>query len=202
MIMDCNEFRNSVADLFDREADPQVRTECERHVAECPSCRAYYDGLRSVDKLLRPQHSPVAMPRREVRLARRWQRIAAMFIGVALLGGVMWAVPFLAEYVGTRRAASEVSVKPSDETPLPPTGEPVQFDNVRLDSLLTVVAGHYGKAVLFRDDEAREMRLIMTWNPSDSLADFIGRLNRFEGLRIRLERDTLFVDGEVKDIDK
>ncbi|MBQ8050293.1 MAG: zf-HC2 domain-containing protein [Bacteroidaceae bacterium] len=194
--MNCNEFRNRVADLFDREAGPQMRTECERHMAECPSCRAYYDGLRSVDKLLRPQHSPVEVPRREVRLVRRWMRIAAMFVSIALLGGVAWAV------VGYRLKSSQTQTPQSAQvtTPLPLSegqggGSSIQFDNVRLDSLLSVVAGHYGKAVQFRDDEAREMRLIMTWNPADSLADFVSRLNRFEGLTLTLREDTLVVEA-------
>ncbi|MBQ8969039.1 MAG: zf-HC2 domain-containing protein [Bacteroidaceae bacterium] len=194
--MDCNEFRNRVADLFDREASPQVRTECERHMAECPSCRAYYEDLRSVDKLLRPQYSPVEMPHREVRPVRRWMRIAAMFIGIALLGGVAWAV------VGYRLKSSQTQTPQSAQltTPLPPRerqggGSSIHFDNVRLDSLLSVVAGHYGKVVQFRDDEAREMRLIMTWNPADSLADFVSRLNRFEGLTLTLREDTLVVES-------
>lgn len=194
--MDCNEFRNRVADLFDREASPQVRSECRRHMAECPSCRAYYDGLRSVDKLLRPQHSPVEMPRREVRLVRRWMRIAAMSVGVALLGGVAWAV------IGYRLKSSPTNEPPTAQvtTPLPPReeqggGPAVLFDDAPLDSILAVVAGHYGKVVQFRDDEAREMRLIMTWNPADSLADFVSRLNRFEGLTLTLREDTLIVEA-------
>lgn len=194
--MDCNEFRNRVADLFDREASPQVRSECRRHMAECPSCRAYYDGLRSVDKLLRPQHSPVEMPRREVHLVRRWMRIAAMSVGVALLGGVAWAV------IGYRLKSSPTNEPPTAQvtTPLPPReeqggGPAVLFDDAPLDSILAVVAGHYGKVVQFRDDEAREMRLIMTWNPADSLADFVSRLNRFEGLTLTLREDTLIVEA-------
>lgn len=198
--MDCNEFRNSVADLFDKEVAPQVQADCERHLAECPSCRAYYEGLRSVDKLLRPQHSPIAMPRREDPPVRRWQRIAAMLVGIALLGGVVWAIvsPRLKSTHAVAPQDNSVSITHPAREGQEEDGS-VYFDEVRLDSILTVVAGHYGKAVQFRNDEAREIRLIMMWNPADSLVEFIGRLNRFEGLQLTLKEDTLMVefnDGE------
>ena len=43
------------------------------------------------------------------------------------------------------------------------------------------------------------MRLIMTWQPTDSLGDFIGRLNMFEGLHLTLQADTLIVETEKKE---
>ncbi|MBO7129112.1 MAG: zf-HC2 domain-containing protein, partial [Prevotella sp.] len=43
--MDCKEFRNIVADLFDKDVDPQIKTECEKHISQCADCRAYYEDL-------------------------------------------------------------------------------------------------------------------------------------------------------------
>ena len=82
-MMTCNEFRNRVADLFDREADPQLRAELERHIGECPQCRAYYEELMGADELLRPRHSPVTMPSLGNRPVGRRHSIAAPLIGVA-----------------------------------------------------------------------------------------------------------------------
>ena len=56
--MDCMEFKNIVVDLFDRETDPQVKAESERHMAECDECKRYYDEMAHVTALLRPRHSP------------------------------------------------------------------------------------------------------------------------------------------------
>ena len=69
----------------------------------------------------------------------------------------------------------------------------VHFDNVPLDSVLTVVSAHYRKVVQFRDEAPRQMKLIMTWQPDAPLADFLDRLNAFDGLSLRMENDTIFV---------
>ena len=194
--MTCNEFRNRVADLFDREADPQLRAELERHIGECPQCKAYYEELKMADELLRPRHSPVEVPHRETRSARRWQRVAAMLIGVALLGGIAGAV--VVSRLKSPQTSDSQSAQVSATLPHgegQESGASIQFDNVRLDSILAVVSAHYGKTVQFRNDEARAVRLIMTWNPADSLADFVSRLNRFEGLALTLREDTLVVES-------
>ena len=76
---------------------------------------------------------------------------------------------------------------------------PVAFDNVPLDSILAVVSAHYGKAVSFRNADLRGMKLIMTWQPDASLADFLDRLNAFDGLRLSLQSDTIVVEEESTD---
>jgi hypothetical protein len=43
------------------------------------------------------------------------------------------------------------------------------------------------------------MRLIMTWQPTDSLPSLIGRLNLFEGIQLTLQADTLIVETEKKE---
>ena len=37
------------------------------------------------------------------------------------------------------------------------------------------------------------MKLMMTWQPDAPLADFLDRLNAFDGLSLRVENDTIFV---------
>jgi hypothetical protein len=76
---------------------------------------------------------------------------------------------------------------------------PVAFDNVPLDSILAVVSAHYGKAVSFRNADLRGMKLIMTWQPDASLADFLDRLNAFDGLSLSLQSDTIVVEEESTD---
>ena len=39
------------------------------------------------------------------------------------------------------------------------------------------------------------MKFITTWNPEDSLAAFIEHLNMFDGLRLTLQDDTIFVES-------
>lgn len=133
------------------------------------------------------------------RTRRRLWKIAAAFVGAVLMAGLLFAVvrPFM-------NSSEEVEK-------LPPSREgggrvleglqegAVVFQDAPLDSILTVVARHYGKVVQFRNEEVRTMRLIMTWQPTDSLASLIGRLNLFEGLQITLQADTLIVEIEKKE---
>lgn len=133
------------------------------------------------------------------RTRRRLWKIAAAFVGAVLMAGLLFAVvrPFM-------NSSEEVEK-------LPPSREgggrvleglqegAVVFQDAPLDSILTVVARHYGKVVQFRNEEVRTMRLIMTWQPTDSLASLIGRLNLFEGLQLTLQADTLIVEIEKKE---
>ena len=119
--------------------------------------------------------------------AHRWLRIAAMFAGVMLMAGIIFAAIRL---VSMKRQASGSTEVP---TLAQESASPVYFDNVSLDSILTVVSAHYRKAVTFRNEAPRNMKLIMTWQPDAPLTDFLDRLNTFDGLSLRVENDTIFV---------
>lgn len=43
--MTCDEFKNRIVDLFDNEVDLQTKSECEKHIAECDACKAYYEEM-------------------------------------------------------------------------------------------------------------------------------------------------------------
>lgn len=133
-----------------------------------------------------------------------YRKIAAAFAGAILMAGLLFAAvrPFLNSLSEAENASSA-----GDEAPSLTEGQgegllqegPVVFQDAPLDSILTVVARHYGKTVQFRNEEARTMRLIMTWQPTDSLSSLIGRLNLFEGLQLTLQADTLIVETEKKE---
>lgn len=135
-------------------------------------------------------------PLREgVRTVRpRWMRVAATFVGVLVVAAMAMAAIQLIrshyEQQETKAATLSVQHATLDNQRV----EPVRFDNVTLDSILTVVSAHYHKAVNFRDEEPRHMKLIMTWQPEASLTEFIERLNAFDGLSLQLQDDTIVVD--------
>ena len=126
-----------------------------------------------------------------LQLGQRF-RIAAVFLGAVLLCGLAWAViPHIISSHTDSPQSAQVT------TPLlqkSGDGSSVRFDDVRLDSILTVVSAHYGKAVSFRNEEAKGMKFIMTWDPDMPLSDFIDGLNLFDGLSLTLQRDTIFVE--------
>ncbi len=185
-------------------ADEDVR----KHYQMMVWLRESQDPSRSSLKEREKRPSPTSplkgeafsLPLRVVRMGR----YAAAFVGAVVMAGLLFAAvrPFLNSPSEAENASSA-----GDEAPSLTEGQGegllqeglVVFQDAPLDSILTVVAQHYGKVVLFRNEEVRTMRLIMTWQPADSLGEFIGRLNMFEGLQLTLQADTLIVETEKKE---
>ena len=128
------------------------------------------------------------------RPLHHWMRIAASFIGILFISGIAFAV---IQFMRNHSARPQVPQTEHVNTELvnQEAVAPVRFDDVRLDSILSVVSAHYGKAVRFRDEELRGMKLITTWNPADSLSAFIEHLNMFDYLHLTLQEDTIFVES-------
>lgn len=187
-------------------ADEDVR----KHYQMMVWLRESQDPSRSSLKEREKRPSPTSplkgeafsLPLRVVRMGR----YAAAFVGAVVMAGLLFAAvrPFLNSPSEAENASSA-----GDEARSLTEGQgegllqegPVVFQDAPLDSILTVVAQHYGKVVLFRNEEVRTMRLIMTWQPTDSLPSLIGRLNLFEGLQLTLQADTLIVETEKKEDD-
>ena len=82
--MKCNEFREKVADLFDKTIDKQTQAELDEHMKSCPECKAYYDELREAFDMLQPREVK-SEERRVLRLsfASSLWKTAAIFIAAA-----------------------------------------------------------------------------------------------------------------------
>ena len=120
-------------------------------------------------------------------------RIAASFIGILIISALAFAAYRVFTPAKELQPAEEANCQLS--TVNCQLSTPVRFEEVRLDSILTVVSSYYGKAVRFRDEELRGMKLITTWNPADSLSAFIEHLNMFDYLHMTLQEDTIFVES-------
>ena len=171
--------------------EPEAMTEAQlQELLSDEEVRKAYDVMADCKKLYqKPQQKPLSV--KWLQPGQRF-RIAAVFLGAVLFCGLAWAIiPRIMSSHTDSPQSAQVS------TPLPRSGgeeSSVRFDDVRLDSILTVVSAHYGKAVSFRDEEAKGMKFIMTWNPDMPLSDFIDGLNLFDGLSLTLQRDTIFVE--------
>ena len=127
----------------------------------------------------------------------RWNRMAAAFIGFIVISGLAFAAAyFLQDHSGQIR---ENATEANHSTPHAPIPTPVHFSNARLDSILTVVARHEHRAVSYHSETPRSLRFTITWNPDQSLADFLATVNEFEGLRLTDARDTIFVEQTAKE---
>lgn len=132
-----------------------------------------------------------------VKPSHRWLRIAAIFVGTLFLVGIAVAAWMsLTPNSFPKGERSECAQSVEMATPIRNEEAPVAFDNVPLDSILTVVSAYYGKAVSFRNADLRGMKLIMMWQPAAPLADFLDRLNAFDGLSLSLQSDTIVVEEE------
>ncbi|MDO5342803.1 MAG: hypothetical protein Q4F69_10190 [Bacteroidia bacterium] len=89
--MNCEEFKEKVVDLFDKNVDGKTKSECEQHVSQCPECKKYYKELRQAFEEIHPNVEPVSKKnkRRPMIINRYRQTIAmaAMFILGVIIGG-------------------------------------------------------------------------------------------------------------------
>ena len=123
------------------------------------------------------------------------KKLAAIFIGVILLSGIAYAaIHLMTRSTADDQQSSMVNGQRSMVNVQSP--DPVRFEDVRLDSILSVVSAHYTKAVSFSDDEVKAIKFILTWQPDAPLDDFIDGMNMFDGLQLTLQRDTIFVEAQ------
>lgn len=181
----------------------------------CPSDRALREALRNIQQNIDSSPLPEDFEERVMsriremekqkqslphlstgrrRLTFAFRRVAAVLLAVAIIGGMAYAMVRMiggslmpADRNAGNDALSQTELAANN------VGESVLFDNVRLDSIVGIVAAHYGRQVCFLDEDVREVRLSTTWRRDTLLGAFIGTVNEFEGLMLRDEHDTIFV---------
>ncbi len=116
--MKCNEFKEKVADLFDKTIDMQTQAELDEHMKSCPECKAYYEELRETFDMLQPKEveseerrEKSAPPAPELCLTSStvgsslW-KAAAIFIAAAFLCGLSFAAYHA---ISSRKTAEEIA---------------------------------------------------------------------------------------------
>ena len=139
---------------------------------------------QDIEALLQPVGRPVPL----------WRRIAAVALAVFLVGGLVWATVRLTIPRPSPRSAccDSIATIQSDGKAAPADSVRL-FVDTRLDSLLTIVARHYGRTLCLQSEDLAGMRLLTKWYVRRPLSAFVESMNEFEGLRLTDERDTLFV---------
>ena len=132
----------------------------------------------------------------EPKPSRRWMRMAASFIAVALLSGLAYAAYHFLSPQSTE-PSTETTIAESKTDDASSTDDAlVRFADIRLDSILTVVGSHYRHQVCFQEETLRNLRFTIAWDSVQPLGIFLDNVNEFEGLRLSDERDTIFVHAE------
>lgn len=127
---------------------------------------------------------------------RPWlRRIAAIVAGAFLVGGLAWAaVRYMAPPRGPRPLCCDTIATYGDKE-----DSVLLFADARLDSLLGIVALHYGRTLCIHSEEVTKMRVLAKWYADKPLSVFIESMNEFEGLCLTDERDTLFVSSKEEE---
>ena len=146
------------------------------------------------------------------RRGRGWMKIAASFIGVLLVSGIAFAaIHIVRHYVGedvpTPPQETEIAiphqqvalddtvkVEKTDTIASKATMEPVVFDNVPLEEMLSEIAAHYDAKVSFSNDKVRQLRFRFVWNPQQGIDQAVGDLNQFESLTITINNNQITVE--------
>ena len=105
--MKCNEFKEKVADLFDKTIDMQTQAQLSEHMKSCPECKAYYEELRETFDMLQPKEVK-SEERRVLRpgFASSLWKTAAIFVVAAFLCGLSFAAYHA---ISSRKTAEEIA---------------------------------------------------------------------------------------------
>lgn len=152
------------------------------------------DTLQQVDDGDKPHHPATPL----------WRKIAAAVVGVCLLSGVAYAavvsgvfssspkqdIANVADSVATVGKTQYVEVKNDGKT----IDVKKVFENATLEQVLHDIGYVNRKAVAFRTDSVRLLRLYYQWDSRHGLDKNIEELNRFEKINITIKADSLIVD--------
>ena len=132
-----------------------------------------------------------------------FKKVAAILISIITISGLAFAaIHFVRNHEGkpaeTEQPAATVEARTADAGKQPADStvsmQPVVFDNVTLDSILSQIARHYGYTVDFRNEQPKSLRLFFTWNPQDSIQKVTEKMNLFEQFHIVLEEQTIIIE--------
>ena len=142
----------------------------------------------------------------------QFRKIAAAFIGVLLVSGIAFAaIHIVRHYVEqdiptppqeTQMVEPHQQIIPDDTVKVEKTDtiapkatmEPVVFDNVPLEEMLSEIADHYDATVSFANDKARQLRFRFVWNPQQDIDQVVSDLNQFESLTVTLKDNQITVE--------
>ena len=96
--MNCNEFKEKVADLFDKNIDMQTQAQLSEHMDNCPECKAYYKELRETFNLLQPQEPAIMTKAKSSHKFWYYAAAAAIFVFGFVIGwSHLFSTPAVAE---------------------------------------------------------------------------------------------------------
>ena len=138
---------------------------------------------------------------------RRWLKVAAIFLGVLMLSAFTYAAihavrahqietqkPEVEKVEGAEKGMEMPVSAERPETDSVSEVQPVTFDNVALETIISDIAARNQMQVEFRNEDARALRFYFVWQPNEDLDAALERLNLFESVNISKEGNTIVVE--------
>ena len=133
-----------------------------------------------------------------------WMKIAASFIGVLLISGITFAaIHIVRQYQEPEPPLTADTIAVVNSTPtthqssLPEdtvTVQPVVYENIPLEKMLSEIAAYYDVKVTFTNEEVRGLRFRFVWNPRQGIEQVISDLNQFERLTVTRKDNLITVE--------
>ena len=152
-----------------------------------------------------------ASPKASTKPNHQWRKIAASLAIAIMLSGIIYAAiswhrrsvtkpSIVASLDSTsqnkKQKSKDVASSPQEnaDTTLTASSKPELFDNIELETILTALAKHYQKQLVFKTENAKHLRLRFEWNKALTLQQDISLLNSFEHISIREEGNQIIVE--------
>ena len=68
------------------------------------------------------------------------------------------------------------------------------FNNVKLETIMNQLTKDFGVKVVFNNENARTIRLYLSWEADDKLQDIVNRINHFEKVHLTLSDETITIE--------
>ena len=68
------------------------------------------------------------------------------------------------------------------------------FNNVQLETIMNQLNKDFGVKVVFNNENARKIRLYLSWEADDKLQDIVNRINHFEKVHLTLSDKTITIE--------
>ena len=135
---------------------------------------------------------------------RNRMKIAASFIGILLVSSITFAaIHIVRQHQKQEFPQTEQTVTVAKTTNTIPvdtlttdttTVQPVIYDNIPLEKILSEIATYYSTEVIFQNNEIRSLRFHFVWNPQQEIEKVVSDLNHFEHLHVTLKDNHLIVE--------
>ncbi len=138
---------------------------------------------------------------------RRWLKVAAMIAGVVILSAFTYAAvqavrthqietqkPEVEKVEGAEKGMEMPVSAERQETDSVSEVQPVTFDNVALETIISDIAARNQMQVEFRNEDARDLRFYFELHPGEELNSVVERLNMFDRLSVSIEGNTIVVE--------